>query len=271
LAAVRDVSVSYLASIFNVALVYHVHFGRVPLIADANTLEWRLIKKAMLRASAVIVLDIATSKAIVKHASTVNVILVPNCISIATLPRFPQSIDSVKTVVFMGLVVPTKGINELIKSWSIINPAGWRLDIIGSVEPWYSKQLIVQNKLKSVHFMGQLPHALAMERMAKCDLFVLPSYTEGFPNVILEAMAFGRAIVATDVGAIPEILEGGAGLLFKSQSTQSLTEVLYEILSDAELRGRMGECARKKVVEKYAIDIVFDAYMKVWRDVSNIT
>jgi glycosyltransferase involved in cell wall biosynthesis len=105
-----------------------------------------------------------------------------------------------------------------------------------------------------------------MERMAKCDLFVLPSHTEGFPNVILEAMSFGCAIIATDVGAIPEILEDGAGMLFKSQNSDSLIGVLNKVLYDSNLRNHMGICAQKKVFDKFTIDIAFNAYMKIWKN-----
>jgi len=268
LATVRDVLVSYIASFFNVALVYHIHFGRIPKIAGANTLEWRLIRQVMRRASTVIVLDRASCKMVEDYDPSINVCLVPNCIGVVSLPDCEQYTNTLKTLLFTGWVVPTKGIKELVEAWAMINPTGWRLNIVGSVEHWYREQLMAQYQPKSIHFIGQLPHTLAMEQMEKCDLFVLPSYTEGFPNVILEAMAFGRAIIATDVGAIPEVLEDGAGILFKSQSTESLRDVLNKVLSDSELRSRIGTCARKKVIENFTIDIVFNSYMTIWKDVS---
>ena len=270
LAVVRDLSVSVIGSLFNVSVVYHVHFGRIPKIADANDFEWRLIKKVMARSSTVIVLDRPTFSSVKRYAPCINVLLVPNCINVDPLPSIDPRIDIVKTVLFIGWVVPTKGIEELVKSWSMVNRYDWRLDIVGSFEPWYRDQLMEQYQSNSVNFIGHLPHAMAMERMSRCDLFVLPSYTEGFPNVILEAMVFGRAIIATDVGAIPEILEDGAGILFKSQSVEALTEVLNKVLSDSELRKSIGMCANKKVFDHFTVDIVFDAYMKIWQGASGI-
>ena len=104
-----------------------------------------------------------------------------------------------------------------------------------------------------------------MERMAACDLLVLPSYTEGFPNVVLEAMALGKAIVATDVGAIPEMLEAKCGLLVKPKDVQGLTTVLRSLLNDGNLRTELGNRARERALANYSIDVVFPRYMSLWR------
>lgn len=199
LAAVRDLAVSYVTSVFGVPLIYHIRFGRIPEIARANALEWRLIRKVMRRAASVIAIDNSTFAAVRAHAKEVNVCLIPNCVNTAELPAPGANTDVVQTALFVGWVVPTKGVGELVESWSKLGPAGWRLEIVGPVENAYKAQLQAKFETGTIDFVGPLSHKDAMVRMARCGLFVLPSYTEGFPNAVAEAMALGKPIIARAV------------------------------------------------------------------------
>src|SRR5690606_6695787 len=140
-----------------------------------------------------------------------SVTVIPNCVDFSDLPFNERKLSDEKIALFVGWVVPSKGIAELLTSWNVIKPLNWRLNIIGPGSPDYIDSLKRQFSGSGVEFIGELPHDVAMRAIAACDVFVLPSYTEGFPNVILEAMALSRAIVATEVGAIPEMLSDGCG------------------------------------------------------------
>jgi glycosyltransferase involved in cell wall biosynthesis len=84
---------------------------------------------------------------------------------------------------------------------------------------------------------------------ASADLFVLPSRYEGYPNVLLEALASGLAVIATDCpGATAEILQGGKyGLLVKPENIPALTAALERVMSDDRLRRRFAAQAREAV------------------------
>jgi len=265
LAAVRDFAVALISTGFGIGLIYHIRFGRIPAIAEANTLEWKLIRRIMFRASRVIVIDRATFSAVKRFAPEVNVMLVPNCVNFSGLPAVGDRSTEVKTALFLGWVTPAKGIGELVEAWAQIRPAGWRLEIVGPGSADYQAALIEKFRPENVEFLGELAHGEAMKRMADCDLFILPSYTEGFPNVVVEAMALGRAIVATDVGAIPEMLEGDAGILVRSRDAKALMDVIETVTNDSELRERLGRNALAKAVNNYSIDVIFKKYMKIWR------
>ena len=268
LAAVRDLAVSYVTSVFGVPLVYHIRFGRIPEIARANALEWRLIRKVMRRAASVIAIDNSTFAAVRAHAKEVNVCLVPNCVNTAELPAPEANTDVVQTALFVGWVVPTKGVGELVESWSKLGPAGWRLEIVGPVENAYKAQLQAKFETSTIDFIGPLSHKDAMVRMARCDLFVLPSYTEGFPNAVAEAMALGKPIIATAVGAIPEMLDSGAGILVESRSAGQLGDALNRMISDSSLREKVGSLALDRAMKNYTIDVVFGEYVSLWSRVS---
>jgi glycosyltransferase involved in cell wall biosynthesis len=268
LGAARDLVVSYVARIFNIGFVYHIHFGRIPEVIKANSLEWWIIHRVMRRASSVILIDKASYAAVKKFAPDTRAVLIPNCVNVAALPPRVEIANEVKTALFVGWVIPTKGIAELVEAWSILRPLGWRLEIVGPGDPKYQAELLQKFEPEHLEFVGELSHAKAMARMASCDLFVLPSYTEGFPNVVVEAMALGCPIVATEVGAIPEMLEGNAGVLVKSRDSEALAKALGKLIVDAELRARLGQQAFAKAMHLYTIDIIFRNCMQIWRAAS---
>ncbi len=271
LGAVRDLAVAILGKFFGVPLVFHIRFGRIPAIALANSFEWRLLRTVMRMSSRVVLIDKATFEAVRGYFPASKIVLIPNCVNTHSLP-VGQSQDGpsdTRSVLFLGWIIQAKGVEELLSAWSRLQPRGWQLDLIGSYKPDYRDKLVQSYGAKNVNFLGELPHHSAMQHMASCDLFVLPSHTEGFPNVIVEAMALGRAIVATNVGAIPEMLEGGAGVLVNPRDACALEGEMRALISDARSRASLGEVARKKAIDCYSIDAVFLDYMRIWRGVSN--
>jgi glycosyltransferase involved in cell wall biosynthesis len=267
LGVIRDVLLSFLALIFKVPIVYHIRFGRLPELANSGSLEWKLIRMVMERAAKVVVIDGPTLRSVENHAPKVNVVRVPNCIDLADLPQVSSGISKNKIVLFVGWVLESKGVGELIEAWTRINPSGWRLEIIGPVEQNYRDFLLRRFQPDNVEFVGELPHSDTMERMAECELLVLPSYTEGFPNVVVEAMALRKAVVASAVGAIPEMLGEECGALVKSRDAYDLAHTLKKVLINPELRERYGKRAYAKVLKEYAVDVVFQTYLDIWSSV----
>jgi glycosyltransferase involved in cell wall biosynthesis len=88
--------------------------------------------------------------------------------------------------------------------------------------------------------------------MAACDIFVMPSLGEPFGMVYVEAMALRRPVVALDSGGVPEIIDhGGSGLLSPPDDVESIAANLTRLLAEPELRRRMGEHGRRRVVERF--------------------
>lgn len=270
LAALRDVAVSYLAGWFGVGLVYHIRFGRIPSLTGGRSLEWRLIRMVMRRAAKVILIDEATFEAVRRAEPRANAELIPNCVDMDALQQAAPREEGIRTALFVGWVVPTKGVGELVEAWTQLNPSGWRLEIAGPCDDAYRNDLLAGRAPASFRFLGPLPHAEAMRRMAACDLFVLPSHTEGFPNVVVEAMALGRPIIATDVGAIPQMLADGAGILVKSKDVDALVCALERAIGDQGLRGQMAARALERANRLYTIEVVFGAYERIWRSVAGV-
>ena len=106
-----------------------------------------------------------------------------------------------------------------------------------------------------------------------CDLFVLPTYTEGFPNVIIESMACGCAIVTTPVGAIPEMFEeengNHYGILVAPKSIEELKNGIEKMLDNEMLKQECRLNVKQRVNDRYNIDAVWKQMLSIWSNTIN--
>jgi glycosyltransferase involved in cell wall biosynthesis len=103
--------------------------------------------------------------------------------------------------------------------------------------------------------------------MQGLDVFVMPSFTEGTPNSIVEAMASGLPIIATDVGGIPDMIGEDAGILVPAADTEALAQAMQRLAEDSELRKAMGRAARARYLKLFSPEVVLpvltSAYQRV--------
>lgn len=128
------------------------------------------------------------------------------------------------------------------------------------------KELGIQKWIRFIGFRRDIP-ALA----AACDFTVLPSYNEGFPFVLLEAMAAGRAVIGTDVGAVCEMIEEGrSGFMVKAGDVEGLGQALKTLVNlPAETRQAIGLRGRQLVLERFSIDQMAASTFKLYSAVSS--
>jgi glycosyltransferase involved in cell wall biosynthesis len=104
--------------------------------------------------------------------------------------------------------------------------------------------------------------------LAELDVLALPSWTEGLPLVVLEAMAHGRAVVATPVGGTPEVVvDGETGLLVPPRDVDALADALRRLLDDPGLRNRLGEAGRRRVRERFSADAMTRRVLELYDEV----
>lgn len=145
---------------------------------------------------------------------------------------------------------PTKGHHILLPALSMLQKQGYEFECLLIGDGYLKSQVMTQARLlglsEKVHFTGwrdDVPQILAT-----LDLFVLPSIKEGFPFAILEAMASGLPIVATDVGGIAEVISHGQnGLLVPPKRADLLANAISGLMSDPKRRRELGERARLSV------------------------
>src|SRR5262249_8400869 len=106
------------------------------------------------------------------------------------------------------------------------------------------------------------------EVYAAIDLFVLPSLNEGLPMTVLEAMAAGKPIIATRVGAIPSVIrDGQTGLLVAPRDPEGLRDAIALLLEDPHLGKSLGERARGWALQHYTSDAMAGKYLQMYEDV----
>jgi glycosyltransferase involved in cell wall biosynthesis len=99
------------------------------------------------------------------------------------------------------------------------------------------------------------------------DIGVLSSFYEGFPNVVLEMMALGKPVIATNVGGTAELIEDGKdGFLFTTGDKEKLVKLINVLLDDHAKRNTIGDYAREKVQEKFNLNRMLSAYERIYRE-----
>ena len=167
-------------------------------------------------------------------------------------------------IIFVGRIYGQKGVSNLLEAIHVMkqeHDTRMRIKvlIVGKVwEPAYYGQLLEYKsrmKLDEVKFIGSVDPMLMQESLRQADIFVCPSLQDTFPTVNLEAMASGLPVVATSVGAIPEIVvDGETGLLVPPGDSRRLAEKLAFLVGDRKTRENMGRMGRKRAESFFSID-----------------
>ena len=121
---------------------------------------------------------------------------------------------------------------------------------------------------KHLLFTGHIKdHQLFLSAFSACDLFVLPSEYEAFGIVLLEAQACKKPVIGTRVGGVPEAIGSeGSGMIIEYGDPQQLSEAINKLLSDPELRMKMGKIGRERVKTRFTWEIVVDQIEKVYTE-----
>jgi len=154
-------------------------------------------------------------------------------------------------ILFVGNLIPRKGLHHLLAALSRLPAQEWRLSAVGraDVDAHYTSRIRAQmaalglNDAVTLH--GRVSDAALTEHLRRCHLLAVPSY-EGFGIVYLEAMAFGLPVIASTAGAAHEIVQPGVNsFLVEPADTDALTQTLGRCLHDRARLAQMGRAARQ--------------------------
>jgi glycosyltransferase involved in cell wall biosynthesis len=166
--------------------------------------------------------------------------------------------DSAVRLLFLGWLDREKGIFELIEACrKLVNTRRFTLDIAGegnaSAE---ARALVVRHDLSSVvRFRGWLRGQDLRQALSEADVLVLPSWAEGLPNAMIEAMAARLAVVVACVGAIPELItDRRSGMLIEPRNADSLARALGEVIIDGELRESLAREAYQIAMRDFEVE-----------------
>ncbi len=267
----KDLLVLHQAKRKGVKTVVHFHFGRIPDLKECGNWEWKLLNRVIKLADAAVVMDMKSFTTLTESGFN-NVHYLPNPLSQRIARQISQESNIIHRVdnciTFVGHVIPTKGVYELVEACRGIK--GIKLSIVGKVSDE------VKNKMEQLSgggdwlvFKGEVDHPQVIRELLSTEIFVLPTYTEGFPNVILESMACGCAIVTTPVGAIPEMLdfnsEAPCGLCANVQDVGGLRDRIMFFLNNRKEVGEFATRAIQRVNEMYAVSKIWKQLVSIWQ------
>lgn len=185
-----------------------------------------------------------------------------------TLPRSTWSLppDS-PLVVWVGRLDPVKGLDDLIEAMVVVGQeSNAHLALVGDGEYRRSIEELIERRQVGdrVTLLGRRDDVGAILKAA--DVFVFPSYTEGMPNALLEAMAAGLPVVASDILACRAVItHERTGLLVSVRNSKALADAILRLFADPEAAARLGEAARQHVRDALRIEACFDAYETLYR------
>ena len=169
----------------------------------------------------------------------------------------------------IGRLVPQKGFDVLIKAFAQAEVMDHDLLIAGEgPERTALEQLAQQQGLKErVRFLGRADRQTAIALFKGCVFFVLPSRLEPQGIVNLEAMAAGKAVVASNVGGVPEIVRAGeTGLLVPGEDVDALAQSMGRLVADEGLRARLGMAGRLRS-QQFDWPVIAEQYLNIYRAV----
>jgi glycosyltransferase involved in cell wall biosynthesis len=233
-----------------VALVHHPLALETGLSADEAVALRQSERAALGQASHVIATSEATARLLVAdYGVRIDRLTVvrPGTDRAASAPR--QSGEAL-TLLAVGAIVPRKGYDVLVEALAQLKDLRWQLVIVGDPtrSPDTAKRLvqaIVSYRLiDRIDLTGPVAQARLAELYSVADLFVLPSRFEGYGMAYTEAIAHGVPVIGTKVGAIPDTVPNGAGILIPPEDVDALAATLRRLIDDAPARERLAAGAR---------------------------
>jgi len=259
-------------SIFQKKIVYHLHGSEFHIFyKKANQLTKRGVKHLMTAADIVICLSPSWYTYLSDNFHIKNLCIVNNPVDMPALPDQSQ-IGNVSELVmlFLGRIGERKGVFDLLAVLAK-NAEAWRNKIKvviggdGEIERLLS--FVKENKLEEiVEYAGWVDGKKKQDLLSRCDILILPSYNEGLPICVLEAMSYGKAIIATSVGGIPEVVKNGEnGFLIAPGDKESLEKGICNLINNKILTKDMGRDSLIKV-QPYMISNVLNQLESVYKN-----
>ncbi len=228
---------------------------------------WMIFKPVLRRASSILTVSDEFRKFIEerteKEGKRLKVTVLENGVNtevFSSLDRQEAKIrlsigDNVKVILFIGRLIKSKGVDYLIRVFSRISSYHQKVLLVivgdGPFKEHLHRLVYTLKVERQVHFAGEVPHGEVPLWLGVASVFVLPSFSEGRPNVVLEAMAAAVPVVASDIPGVAEIIEDKVnGLLFPPGDERRLEEILNMVLSDDSLAEKIGRAGRETIVKR---------------------
>jgi len=259
---------------FGVPWVAHTH-APLNLIrpAQRSPVYERIIRQVLSRADAIIVVTSALEPQVREWtAGRVPIHTVYNPVDPSKLPE-PSEHDGPPEVLFLGLMVRDKGVYDIIdvarQVRSAVPEARFTLGGDGPELQQVRAAVQAAGVGEFVHTPGWISGDDLVAAFQRASVFCLPSYNEGFPVCIVEAMVVGLPVVSTDVWGIPEAVQHGTtGLIHAAGDQPALAAALMDLLLHRDKARAMGAAGRERALAELSRDVLVRQTVEIWRSLA---
>lgn len=273
-ALLRDAAFVRAARAAGARVVLHLHGGDFPEMMDAAPpLLRRVGDDALAHAHRVVAITRDTEGWLAQRIGRGRVRYLPNFLPLSPPERTGSTAAAEGSgptrmrVLFVGAVIEAKGVRELLAAAGDLPELA--LELVGPPDPAFVEA--VGPELRALGARVRLRGAVAHEDMAAvyagADVFALPSHREGFPLSLVEALAAGLPVVASAVGAIPEIVrDGEEGLLVPARDAAALAAALRKLAHDPALRRALAERGRARALGELGPEAGARGLVALWEE-----
>jgi glycosyltransferase involved in cell wall biosynthesis len=268
---VRKSIVLLIARMAGCKTIFHLHGGGFRQFAtvESGALMRRWIRHTLEASSVVITLSNGWAGFVRGFAPGARVTVLPNSVP---LPAPSTMQPEPGRILFLGRLGAAKGVFELLGAAALLAAKYPSLRLAfggeGDAEALLRRaaELGLAGRMEMLGWLGPEERDA---QLARASVFCLPSHAEGLPMSMLEAMAAGRAVVASSVGGIPEtIVDGDNGLLAPPRDEAALAEQLDRVLGDEALRARLARQARVTIEQHYSTEVVCGQLSALYRELA---
>ena len=255
---IRDYLCVIIANKKKIPIVLHCHCNTHKEVS--NRISKALFKKMVNKADSVFVLNRDSERFIKKYTEKNTIWRIPNFIDESMVFNTREVASMIKEVLFVGHVQPMKGSDEIFSAAKQLKDIHFTL--VGPIK----KGLDVSQCPPNVTLIGQKDYSEVKEFYKKADIYLFPSYSEGFSMSLAEAMATGLPCIATPVGANCDMLENKGGRIIPVGNCNAIVKAIKS-MSDPTLRQKMSNWNINKVKMEYSVDRVMNIIFNLYRNI----
>lgn len=254
-----------LTKLYRKKLIIHQHGGSFQdfYYGTKNNAKQRLICKILNCADCFIVLSKEWYD-FFHHLVDPTIMLTMN--NAIAVPKVENKEYENHNILYLGRVTKEKGIRELVTAFERVRKTyADSVLYLGGVfeEEAFSDEIIGRENIRFLGWIGDSQKAKALE---ECSVFVLPSYFEGQPMSLLEAMGYGCCCISTEVGGIPQIIKHNYnGILIEAQNDIMLTDAILSVIDNTELKKQLGMEAKNTICQKYDIQMRINQLLEIYK------
>ena len=271
--ALRAGLLAAVARLRGCAVVMHVHGGNLGTWLESR--RNRLVLKAAMRpAQRIVAVWSAGQDALTPVLGAGRVRLIENGVDCSRYEPAEHA-HRPPRVLYVGLLTPRKGVLDLLEASAQLTAEGveHELCLLGGTpdEGPAAAEPVLEAARGRATLLGTRPPEEMPPAYASADIFCLPSWWEAMPMSVLEAMAAGLPVVATDVGDVARLVDDGAtGYLVSPQSPDDLAAALRKLIVDPERSGEMGAAGRVRVEQRFSAEVTARAVCQVYAEAAGV-